>query len=81
MDDPTFLALPFDQQVEIFNNQPALPPPDGVVPNYEHPGTRNDISITVVSIGLVLTTVLFAMRIFTRFRVKKIGIADCKRKL
>ncbi len=79
MDDPAFLALPFDQQVNIFNSQPALAAPDGVVPDYAHPRARNDVSVTVVVIGLTMTTVLFFLRIYARqFRVKKIGIADCK---
>lgn len=79
MDDPAFLALPFDQQVASFNNQPAAAPPPGVIPDYDHPQPRNDVSITVIVIGLTITTILFSLRIYARkFRVKKIGIADCK---
>ncbi|GAW26144.1 putative integral membrane protein [Rosellinia necatrix] len=79
MADSDFYSLPFDQQVEIFNNLPSLPAPEGVEPDYDHPRARNDVTIAVTVVGLAFTTVLFALRVYSRlFIVKKVRLEDCE---
>ncbi|KAH9904349.1 hypothetical protein F4778DRAFT_789932 [Xylariomycetidae sp. FL2044] len=74
---PDFATLPFDQQVELYNTLPALAAPEGVIPSYDHPRLRNDVTIPVLVISLTLTTVLFALRLYSRlFVVKKFRLED-----
>ncbi|KAI1809750.1 hypothetical protein GGS20DRAFT_590285 [Poronia punctata] len=77
MDDPKFQSLPFDQQVAIYNALPGGVPPMGVVPDYDHPDARNDVTITVLTVGLFVTTLLYSIRLYSRiFIVKKLRLED-----
>ncbi|KAI1178066.1 hypothetical protein F4777DRAFT_539260 [Nemania sp. FL0916] len=71
MADVDFYSLPFDQQVEIFDATPLLEAPHGVVPNYEHPHARNEITIAVTVIGLAFTTVIYTLRMYSRLVIIK----------
>ncbi|KAI0886383.1 uncharacterized protein GGS22DRAFT_199669 [Annulohypoxylon maeteangense] len=73
MDDPAFLSLPFQEQVKIYDSQPALEAPEGITPNFEHPGAENGKSITIVVLCLTATTILFSLRVYSRlFCLKKV---------
>ncbi|KAI1267563.1 hypothetical protein F5Y18DRAFT_443315 [Xylariaceae sp. FL1019] len=77
MDDPDFQSLTFEQQVAIYDATPALAPPPGVVPDYDHPDARNDVTITVLVVSLFLTTLLYSIRLYSRiFIVKKLRLED-----
>ncbi|KAI1120118.1 hypothetical protein F5Y10DRAFT_273398 [Nemania abortiva] len=77
MANDDFYSLPFNEQVEIFNKLPSMAAPDGIVPNYDHPRARNDVTITVIVVGLAFTVILFIMRMYSRlFIVKKLRLED-----
>ncbi|KAI2618565.1 hypothetical protein GGS26DRAFT_380968 [Hypomontagnella submonticulosa] len=64
-------------QLEAFLNQPALQPPDNVIPNFENPPNRNDIAQAVVPFCLTITTIAVLLRIYARmFCVKKFELHD-----
>ncbi|KAI5918784.1 hypothetical protein F4810DRAFT_555912 [Camillea tinctor] len=59
-------------------NSPALDPPPGVTPDFEHPPNNNNLTHTIVSICIVLTTVAFLFRLCARrFFFKKPDLRDC----
>ncbi|KAF2972754.1 hypothetical protein GQX73_g787 [Xylaria multiplex] len=77
MADVDFNSLPFDQQVEIFDATPLLEAPPGVIPDYEHPYARNDVTIAVTVVGLAFTTVIYTLRMYSRmFVIKRFRIED-----
>lgn len=60
------------------NNTPALEPPPGVVPNFVDPPTIVRPIIVGVSVMIVVSTLGFAARLFTKIRVmKQMQLEDC----
>ncbi|CAJ2507044.1 Uu.00g082300.m01.CDS01 [Anthostomella pinea] len=56
---------------------PALEPPDNVVSNFDSPPNRNQLCFTVVTIGLIISTVFILIRAYARvFCIKKVHIGD-----
>ncbi|KAI9747944.1 MAG: hypothetical protein M1815_003738 [Lichina confinis] len=51
--------------------KPALEPPPGVTPNFVDPPSRSYITVIVVTLGLVLTTPLFLLRMYTRYYINR----------
>lgn len=56
----------------------ALPPPPGVVPDFEHPESRGHLVIIATAILLPITTFVLALRIYTRVVIARyLGSDDC----
>ncbi|KAI1274055.1 hypothetical protein F5Y07DRAFT_374852 [Xylaria sp. FL0933] len=71
-----FYSLPPEKQQEILNG-PAVPPPDGVEPNFTNPQSQNTAPRVVLGFCLAVNTILVALRIYGRWIVlKKATIAD-----
>lgn len=72
-----FPNLPPDVQEKIWNS-PGLPPPDGVVPDFENPSNRNGEAIALAVVCLFLATTAFLSRAYSRvFIIKKVEMQDC----
>ncbi len=67
-----------DEQEEVLNG-PALPPPPGVVPNFDNPGRWNYWGILTNVLCLTITLAVIGLRAYVKiFCVKKPRIEDCK---
>ncbi|KAF3057126.1 hypothetical protein GL218_06200 [Daldinia childiae] len=53
--------------LEIALDSPALKPPDGVHPNFEHPLNKNTISLVSIFLCLVVGSTFLGIRIYMRF--------------
>ncbi|KAI0106917.1 hypothetical protein F4814DRAFT_429383 [Daldinia grandis] len=53
--------------LEIALNSPALKPPDGVNPNFEHPVNKNTISLISIFICLVVGSTFLGIGVYMRF--------------
>lgn len=59
--------------------QPAIPPPPGVVPNFIDPENRVMTIININAIFMALSGVILLLRLYSRrFIVHQLGFADCK---
>jgi hypothetical protein len=77
--DVIFNALPPAKQLALLNG-PAIPPPLGVKPNFEHPPNSKHIGWIFILLGLTLATISVCARLYSRaFLTKKVMIEDCKR--
>lgn len=57
----------------------ALPPPEGIRPNFEHPPNRNKEIYIVMGVMITISTVFVFARTYTRFIViKQRGWEDCR---
>ncbi|KAI0005770.1 hypothetical protein F4779DRAFT_597431 [Xylariaceae sp. FL0662B] len=72
-----FASLSSEQQ-EAALDGPALQPPDkSIVPNFDNPDNDNGLGYAIVTLCLVLGTLAFLIRTYTRiFRLKKLEIED-----
>jgi hypothetical protein len=60
-------------------NGPALPPPDGVKPNFDNPSNDDTLAWTVSIVTLVFSLAAVCMRIYTKTQIlRKMEIEDCK---
>ncbi|KAI1740020.1 hypothetical protein F4680DRAFT_448630 [Xylaria scruposa] len=60
------------------NNTGALPPPDGVVPNFVNPPSVHYIHIAVAIAAVTTSTIAITARTYTRTKVmKRFGLDDC----
>ena len=58
---------------------PALPPPDGVKPNFENPDCQAGAAYAAMSILLGASSLLLAARMYTKaFVVRHLDSDDCK---
>ena len=58
---------------------PVAAPPPGVTPDFTHPPSRTSIAVAVCSVSLVITLILFGVRVYTRLRITRCyGYDDCK---
>lgn len=58
---------------------PALPPPDGVTPNFDNPPNQNALAWVVTTLCMVVSTLCVCLRVFTRiWVVKKFGFVESK---
>ncbi|KAI1116620.1 hypothetical protein F5Y14DRAFT_448780 [Nemania sp. NC0429] len=71
-----FYALTPEQQEAFLDSSPALPPSPDLL-NMANPPNRNLLVFSVVSVGLVLSTLVFAIRAVARHcRMKQCKVAD-----
>jgi hypothetical protein len=71
-------TLPLEQQ-EAFFNGPALAPPEGIIPNLEHPPNQNALTHAVTAILFILSTAFAALQAFTCIvRKKQAKWTDCE---
>ncbi|KAI6080682.1 hypothetical protein F4821DRAFT_250997 [Hypoxylon rubiginosum] len=64
-------------QLAALMDQPAMPPPPGVTPNFEHRFNRNGLSISASTICLVASTVAILIRIYSRLvKMRTANIRD-----
>jgi len=62
---------------EALLDGPAHAPPEGVVPNFDNPGSQNDLVIGVITTGFLLVTSLFFIHVYSRvFCLKRVHIED-----
>ncbi|MCJ1440799.1 MAG: hypothetical protein MMC23_001285 [Stictis urceolatum] len=57
-------------------DDPALEPPRGVKPNFVNPYNLNDIAFPVTAIAYAITTILLAVRVYTRLFVMKMWATE-----
>ena len=58
---------------------PALPPPPGVVSNFENPPSEATSIITVTAVFLAFMLAMVMMRIYTKgWIIRSLGWDDCK---
>ncbi|GAW19619.1 hypothetical protein ANO14919_091070 [Xylariales sp. No.14919] len=70
---PPILAL--RQAIDLDGS--LIPPPPGVESNFANPPNRNDLGKAVDLTSLVLATVFFILRVYTRFKLRsRINIVD-----
>lgn len=64
--------------LSIWLNGPALNPPVGEKPNFDHPANKNHLAQVVLITGLVLSTSVVLIRVYSRlFFLKRVEIEDC----
>ncbi|KAI1077037.1 hypothetical protein F5B20DRAFT_593640 [Whalleya microplaca] len=64
-------------QAELILNGPALEPPEGVTPNFEHPPNRNDLAHATNALCLILLVSFCLVRAYARLIcVKKVRLED-----
>ncbi|RYP25826.1 hypothetical protein DL767_008249 [Monosporascus sp. MG133] len=72
----TLYLLPLEEQEAILDG-PALRPPPGIEPNFDHPPNRNGIGQSVVPIYLTLVTLAILLQGYARvFIAKKLHLDD-----
>ncbi|KAI0844146.1 hypothetical protein F5Y00DRAFT_249447 [Daldinia vernicosa] len=54
-------------ELEVALDEPALKPPDGVTPNFEHPVNENTVSLVSIFLCLVVGSIFLGCRIYIRF--------------
>lgn len=70
-------SIPADKQ-DSDPNGPALPPPPGVVPNFDDPPNSNTMARAVMSTCLAVGSLFYLIRVYgTWFVVKKPRSSDC----
>ncbi|KAI1774062.1 hypothetical protein F4818DRAFT_420727 [Hypoxylon cercidicola] len=57
-------------------NTPALPPPPGVKSNFVDPVTLQSQRIVVSTVGISISTLCVATRLYVRFKIKKFNLED-----
>lgn len=63
---------------DLFLNGPAMDPPAGVDPNFINPSNLKIENLAVVTLCLVASTLVVAMRMWTKTRlVRKVVLDDC----
>lgn len=68
-------TLPYDTVIQM----PAATPPQGVVPNFDHPDAKNVKAITVITVCAVLATILAMVRAYAKAVCdRKVFVEDCK---
>lgn len=64
-------------ELETFLDQPALTPPNGVIPQFQNRPNKNALCITVESICFTATTIAVLVRAYTVvFKEKKVKLED-----
>lgn len=72
MDLKNWKNLSTSEQAEILATRPGIEPPNGIVPNFDNPPTRNDIGISVATIFLLLVVVTGLLRLYSRVFVIRV---------
>lgn len=78
MSNLDFSSIP-PSELENALNGPALPPPEGVVPNFDNPPNEGAMALGTLFASLILATALLLIRFYARlFVVKRTHLGDCK---
>lgn len=57
----------------------AIPPPPGVIPNFEHPVSRKKDVVISAIVCPIIAGLFFALRLYTRIHITRtLGWDDCK---
>lgn len=65
--------------LEIALDSPALTPPDGVNPNFEHPVNKNTVSLVAIFICLVVGSTFLGVGMYMKFfKMRQQHIGDCE---
>ncbi|KAI0554028.1 hypothetical protein F4679DRAFT_393853 [Xylaria curta] len=76
MSDLDFSHLSMDDLRKALEG-PALSPPEGVSPNFEHPPNQNSVAVLGLLVCLVLASVFLIIRIYVKFfKIKRLHIGD-----
>ena len=60
-------------ELEALLAAPALPPPEGVTPNFDSPPNRNGLAWFVTTLCIVVTTLCLLLRAYSRtWKVRKL---------
>ena len=51
---------------------PAMKPPDGVLPDFDHPYSTAYLTLIIIALALPLMLIFVTLRIYVRLWVKKI---------
>lgn len=62
--------------MEALLEGPALKPPPGVISDFDNPGGRYGVGYGIVILGASLAMIAVALRLYSRFAIKKINIED-----
>ncbi|RYP53278.1 hypothetical protein DL768_001718 [Monosporascus sp. mg162] len=68
MSNLDFSAIPPSRLQDVLDG-PALPPPEGVVPNFDNPSNKSAMALGALFTCLILATVFLAIRMYARFFV------------
>jgi hypothetical protein len=58
--------MPTPEEIEAILNGPALPPPNGTVPNFDNPPNNNPAGYAGLTIMLVIATMAIIFRFVAR---------------
>ncbi|KAK6949613.1 hypothetical protein Daesc_009696 [Daldinia eschscholtzii] len=76
--DPNAIALLPPEQQQIALNSPALPAPEGFVPNFDNPSNNNGLAFGVMIACTAITTICLLIRLYARlFLFKQLKVEDC----
>ncbi|RYP53962.1 hypothetical protein DL769_010422 [Monosporascus sp. CRB-8-3] len=68
MSNLDFSAIPPSRLQDVLDG-PALPPPEGVVPDFDNPPNKSTMALGALFTCLILATVFLAIRMYARFFV------------
>lgn len=72
-----FPSYPAAVQEKILDG-PAMTPPDGVTPNFDHPSNLNTTALAVAVVCISLAVVAALLRFYSRLIVgKQLHLEDC----
>ena len=64
---------------ELNMNGPGLPPPEGVIPNFDNPYNYQSLVLMTLVVCFTISTTFVALRMYIRvFLVKSLQWEDCK---
>lgn len=70
------MAAPSEQALL---NGPAMPPPDGIIPNFANPPNLNKEITFTLALCMSVATLLISIRMYTKmFIIRSVGHEDCK---
>ncbi|KAI1342428.1 hypothetical protein F5Y15DRAFT_303954 [Xylariaceae sp. FL0016] len=70
-----FHQLPPAEQQRVLNG-PSLEPPEGVVPNFDHPPNNNVLALGISSYCLAVSTMSVLLRVYARFWCMRKGLVE-----
>ena len=66
-------------ELEALLAAPALPPPDGVTPNFDDPENQNGLAMFVFTFCTIIATLCLLIRSYARFWVeRKFQLEECE---
>jgi hypothetical protein len=78
MSPEDFSLLSPQQQQQVLNGPSLSPPTVDILPNFDNPPNKNDVSFVVVTIGLAVSSIAILLRVYSMaFVVRRMTIQDC----